>query len=209
MPRKENKKLRWYTQPLHWKYMCVNFPLIFLGSHLVFQSNRLNLRGLDQCESRFWPILCANNTVYICLTALMSLSPNLQETVCEYWQFSNYGVLHGSSLVGRSSEFPDHGNFKHLECVFLRINAMELNLNKECESGGGCGRSRGGADGFIDRSKVRILLCDNDSKCSREVFTLLLSCSYQGTYELIYIQSFLESSCCLSFHLFSISQSSF
>ncbi|XP_015892310.3 two-component response regulator-like APRR1 isoform X2 [Ziziphus jujuba] len=57
---------------------------------------------------------------------------------------------------------------------------MELNLNKECESGGGCGRSRGGGiDGFIDRSKVRILLCDNDSESSREVFTLLLSCSYQ------------------------------
>lgn len=34
-------------------------------------------------------------------------------------------------------------------------------------------------DGFIDRSKVRILLCDNDSKGSGEVFTLLRKCSYQ------------------------------
>ncbi|CAH9092671.1 unnamed protein product [Cuscuta europaea] len=36
-------------------------------------------------------------------------------------------------------------------------------------------------DGFIDRSKVRILLCDNDSKSSGEVFTLLCKCSYQVT----------------------------
>lgn len=35
-------------------------------------------------------------------------------------------------------------------------------------------------DGFVDRSKVRILLCDNDSKSSEEVFTLLCKCSYQG-----------------------------
>ncbi|KAK4350309.1 hypothetical protein RND71_029622 [Anisodus tanguticus] len=36
-------------------------------------------------------------------------------------------------------------------------------------------------DGFIDRSKVRILLCDNDAKSSQEVFTLLCKCSYQVT----------------------------
>ncbi|XP_047941208.1 two-component response regulator-like APRR1 isoform X1 [Salvia hispanica] len=36
-------------------------------------------------------------------------------------------------------------------------------------------------DGFIDRSKVRILLCDNDVKSSEEVFTLLCKCSYQVT----------------------------
>ncbi|CAA0826855.1 Two-component response regulator-like APRR1 [Striga hermonthica] len=36
-------------------------------------------------------------------------------------------------------------------------------------------------DGFIDRSKVRILLCDNDDKRSEEVFTLLCKCSYQVT----------------------------
>lgn len=36
-------------------------------------------------------------------------------------------------------------------------------------------------DGFIDRSEVRILLCDNDSESSREVITLLCKCSYQVT----------------------------
>ncbi|KAK4427888.1 Two-component response regulator-like APRR1 [Sesamum alatum] len=36
-------------------------------------------------------------------------------------------------------------------------------------------------DGFIDRSKVRILLCDNDDKSSEEVLTLLCKCSYQVT----------------------------
>nr|GEW05391.1 two-component response regulator-like APRR1 [Tanacetum cinerariifolium] len=45
-------------------------------------------------------------------------------------------------------------------------------------SGGMFGRG-GGGDGFIDRSKVRILLCDNDSRGSGEVFTLLCKCSYQ------------------------------
>ncbi|XP_020211166.1 two-component response regulator-like APRR1 [Cajanus cajan] len=49
------------------------------------------------------------------------------------------------------------------------METEEINLN--IESG----------DGFIDRSKVRILLCDNDSKSSEEVFTLLLRCSYQVT----------------------------
>lgn len=39
-------------------------------------------------------------------------------------------------------------------------------------------------DGFIDRSKVRILLCDNDSKGAGEVFTLLCKCSYQGMVKL-------------------------
>nr|AEA92684.1 TOC1 [Phaseolus vulgaris] len=53
----------------------------------------------------------------------------------------------------------------------------EINLN--IESGGGNHGKSG--DGFIDRSKVRILLCDNDSNSSQEVFTLLLGCSYQVT----------------------------
>lgn len=44
----------------------------------------------------------------------------------------------------------------------------------------GGGNSKGG-DGFIDRSKVRILLCDNDAKSLEEVLTLLLKCSYQVT----------------------------
>ncbi|KAL5077906.1 hypothetical protein RYX36_016890 [Vicia faba] len=34
-------------------------------------------------------------------------------------------------------------------------------------------------DGFVDRSKVRILFCDTDSDSSQEVVTLLLRCCYQ------------------------------
>ncbi|KAK6925048.1 Signal transduction response regulator, receiver domain [Dillenia turbinata] len=37
------------------------------------------------------------------------------------------------------------------------------------------------SDAFIDRSKVRILLCDNDSNSLEEVFNLLCKCSYQVT----------------------------
>ncbi|KAL4288192.1 hypothetical protein AHAS_Ahas19G0261600 [Arachis hypogaea] len=56
----------------------------------------------------------------------------------------------------------------------------ELNLNKESNNNNvGGNNSRSGGGGFIDRSKVRILLCDNDSKSSEEVFTLLIRCSYQ------------------------------
>ncbi|KAD7116791.1 hypothetical protein E3N88_04059 [Mikania micrantha] len=36
-------------------------------------------------------------------------------------------------------------------------------------------------EGFIDRSKVRILLCDNNLKSSEEAFDLLCKCSYQVT----------------------------
>ncbi|CAJ1944121.1 unnamed protein product [Sphenostylis stenocarpa] len=54
-----------------------------------------------------------------------------------------------------------------------------INLNNKASNCGG-NESKSG-DGFIDRSKVRILLCDNDSKSSEEVFTLLLRCSYQVT----------------------------
>lgn len=35
-------------------------------------------------------------------------------------------------------------------------------------------------EGFIDRSKVRILLCDNDERSSEDIFTLLCACSYEG-----------------------------
>ncbi|KAK2655497.1 hypothetical protein Ddye_008549 [Dipteronia dyeriana] len=59
------------------------------------------------------------------------------------------------------------------------MEMKELNLNKEC--GGGGGNSKSGGDGFIDRSKVRILLCDNDGSSSEEVFSLLSKCSYQVT----------------------------
>jgi len=53
-----------------------------------------------------------------------------------------------------------------------------INLNYRASNCGGNNSKSG--DGFIDRSKMRILLCDNDSKSSEEVFTLLLRCSYQG-----------------------------
>lgn len=58
------------------------------------------------------------------------------------------------------------------------MESKELNLNRDCgagDSGGG----GGGGDGFIDRSRVRILLCDNNEYSSGEVFTLLVKCSYQ------------------------------
>lgn len=58
----------------------------------------------------------------------------------------------------------------------MDMDPKELNLNKGPE---GCGG--GGAEGFIDRSKVRILLCDNDESSSEEVLRLLLKCSYQGS----------------------------
>ncbi|MBA0824978.1 hypothetical protein Goarm_021609 [Gossypium armourianum] len=54
------------------------------------------------------------------------------------------------------------------------MESKELNLNKELKAGGA-------GNGFIDRSKVRILLCDNDTKSCEEVFSLLLKCSYQVT----------------------------
>ncbi|KAI3762649.1 hypothetical protein L1987_53088 [Smallanthus sonchifolius] len=46
--------------------------------------------------------------------------------------------------------------------------------------GGGSANGKTG-EGFIDRSKVRILLCDNDTKSSEEVLYLLCKCSYQVT----------------------------
>lgn len=52
--------------------------------------------------------------------------------------------------------------------------------------GGGGGNTNGTTgEGFIDRSKVRILLCDNDTKSSEEVFKLLCKCSYQGIISII------------------------
>ncbi|KAM7480052.1 hypothetical protein LguiA_028265 [Lonicera macranthoides] len=61
---------------------------------------------------------------------------------------------------------------------------MERNeIGSSKDGGGGDGEGvknySKSSDGFIDRSRVRILLCDNDSKDSEEVFTLLCKCSYQ------------------------------
>ncbi|KAL8123585.1 two-component response regulator-like APRR1 [Apium graveolens] len=49
------------------------------------------------------------------------------------------------------------------------------------KGGGGGGNTGKGGEGFIDRSKVRILLCDSDPKRLDEAFTLLCKCSYQVT----------------------------
>ena len=67
------------------------------------------------------------------------------------------------------------------------MESTEVSLNGEGGGGGGNsskggGGGGGGGDAFIDRSKVRILVCDNDAKCLEEVSTLLLKCSYQGIY---------------------------
>ncbi|KAK8680501.1 hypothetical protein V6N13_109444 [Hibiscus sabdariffa] len=47
------------------------------------------------------------------------------------------------------------------------MGSKELDFSKESKAG--------------DRSKLRILLCDNDTKSCEEVFSLLLRCSYQVT----------------------------
>ncbi|XP_066328023.1 two-component response regulator-like PRR1 [Miscanthus floridulus] len=49
----------------------------------------------------------------------------------------------------------------------------------DCVGGGGVGV--GGGQQFVDRSKVRILLCDGDATSSREVLRLLCNCSYHVT----------------------------
>ncbi|KAM0891921.1 hypothetical protein ACQ4PT_026087 [Festuca glaucescens] len=46
--------------------------------------------------------------------------------------------------------------------------------------GGGAGVG-GGGQPFVDRSKVRILLCDSDPDSSQDVLRLLCNCSYQVT----------------------------
>lgn len=48
------------------------------------------------------------------------------------------------------------------------------------KEGGSGGDGDAGGHQFLDRSRVRILLCENDPKSSQEVLQLLLKCSYQG-----------------------------
>ncbi|KAF6142743.1 hypothetical protein GIB67_018454 [Kingdonia uniflora] len=50
---------------------------------------------------------------------------------------------------------------------------MESNINDNKEESSN--------NPFVDRSKVRILLCDNDAKSSKEVLALLSNCYYQVT----------------------------
>ncbi|KAJ9560049.1 hypothetical protein OSB04_005209 [Centaurea solstitialis] len=57
----------------------------------------------------------------------------------------------------------------------------EILMSRGGGGGGGGNTSGKPGEGFIDRSKVRILLCDNDTKSSEEVFILLCKCSYQVT----------------------------
>ncbi|KAK3042726.1 hypothetical protein RJ639_000784 [Escallonia herrerae] len=57
----------------------------------------------------------------------------------------------------------------------------EILSSKDGGRGGSGNNGKSSGEGFIDRSKVRILLCDNDAKSSQEVFTLLYKCSYQVT----------------------------
>lgn len=76
---------------------------------------------------------------------------------------------------------------------------MEVSLNREGGGGGGGNSSKGGGDAFIDRSKVRILVCDNDAKSLEEVSTLLLKCSYQGIYIITYIAFFFFFFSCFDF----------
>ncbi|RWW52215.1 hypothetical protein BHE74_00041375 [Ensete ventricosum] len=47
------------------------------------------------------------------------------------------------------------------------------------KDGGSGGDGDAGGHQFLDRSRVRILLCENDPKSSQEVLQLLLKCSYQ------------------------------
>ncbi|URE25480.1 Two-component response regulator-like, partial [Musa troglodytarum] len=49
------------------------------------------------------------------------------------------------------------------------------------KEGGSGGDGDAGGHQFLDRSRVRILLCENDPKSSQEVLQLLLNCSYQVT----------------------------
>ncbi|KAG2591737.1 hypothetical protein PVAP13_5NG470586 [Panicum virgatum] len=52
---------------------------------------------------------------------------------------------------------------------------------------GGTGVAVGGGQQFVDRSKVRILLCDGAATSSREVLRLLGNCSYQVVLVLVLV----------------------
>ncbi|KAI3987714.1 hypothetical protein MKX01_028448 [Papaver californicum] len=58
---------------------------------------------------------------------------------------------------------------------YNKLDRVVVELEKRKEDGGNSSMP------FVDRSKVRILLCDNNNKSSDEVFSLLCKCSYQVT----------------------------
>ncbi|QHN78565.1 DEAD-box ATP-dependent RNA helicase [Arachis hypogaea] len=77
-----------------------------------------------------------------------------------------------------SATTTSNGRYGHPIChciyLYMQMEREELNLNKESNNNNvGGNNSRSGGGGFIDRSKVRILLCDNDSKSSEENHSLL------------------------------------
>lgn len=59
---------------------------------------------------------------------------------------------------------------------FFWVNLGNMEIDEVCPNNG-----KSNDQFIIDRSKVKILLCDNDSKSSQEVFSLLCKCSYQVT----------------------------
>lgn len=61
------------------------------------------------------------------------------------------------------------------DCLEMEINEERVGRKDGGTTNGNCNTP------YLDRSKVRILLCDNDAKSSKEVFTLLCKCSYQVT----------------------------
>ncbi|KAI3872984.1 hypothetical protein MKX03_001737 [Papaver bracteatum] len=71
------------------------------------------------------------------------------------------------------------GGYNKLDRVVVE---MEKRREDAVVGGGGGGNNNNNSSmPFVDRSKVRILLCDNNNKSSDEVFTLLCKCSYQVT----------------------------
>ena len=76
------------------------------------------------------------------------------------------------------------GGSREVQVGFEKMERVGILPEKDGVCGGDVGGRGGlsgkGSDAFIDRSKVRILLCDNNAKSSEEVFNLLCKCSYQG-----------------------------
>lgn len=59
---------------------------------------------------------------------------------------------------------------------------MEMEMEMEGAEEQGRGPDGTNSNKLLDRSKVRILLCDPDPRTSQEVLFLLANCSYQGTF---------------------------